>query len=386
MESTNHGEGPVAASKRRYIPLNDVLPPLETLVVAIEGSVDPDGVLGDWANNREKNTSFVALANEYIVDEAITLNPEAARLEDLLYRKSLGVVSKVRAARGVNRKNALLRSTTITILNGETISAADLQSELNEVTYMNEEADAFIEGLQEEVQDLKDALSEAQDSQNNPGGKIDAVSNRHARRKIQEVSEHANKALEFLSTYGLVAESLKVHTTSGKTFYIPFSDDAASENEDTVDLRVLYILDRYGVSDAFYHELAMLFSELPRSRAVKKARTDLNHTMQLTRIPGHEDAYRSFERSLCEQLSTMVSMNVLCTCILILACMQQIAQDATSFQPNQKIKVRISGDGAKFSRTSSFVLLSYAILMPVGRYLSGIGINLNVPVTQPETQ
>ncbi|KAL5508868.1 hypothetical protein EMCRGX_G004128 [Ephydatia muelleri] len=328
MESTNHGEGPVAASKRRYIPLNDVLPPLETLVVAIEGSVDPDGVcclsipnrvLGDWANNREKNTSFVALANEYIVDEAITLNPEAARLEDLLYRKSLGVVSKVRAARGVNRKNALLRSTTITILNGETISAADLQSELNEVTYMNEEADAFIEGLQEEVQDLKDALSEAQDSQNNPG------------------------------------ESLKVHTTSGKTFHIPFSDDAASENEDTVDLRVLYILDRYGVSDAFYHELAMLFSELPRSRAVKKARTDLNHTMQLTRIPGHEGAYRSFERSLCEQLSTM------------------IAQDATSFQPNQKIKVRISGDGAKFSRTSSFVLLSYAILMPVGRYLSGIG-------------
>ena len=99
----------------------------------------------------ERRISFVALANEYIVDEAITLNPEAARLEDLLYRKSYGVVSKVRAARGVNRKNALLRSTTITILNGETISAADLQSELNEVTYMNEEARMLIEVLQEEV-------------------------------------------------------------------------------------------------------------------------------------------------------------------------------------------------------------------------------------------
>ena len=79
----------------------------------------------------------------------------------------------------MNRKNALLRSTPITILNGEKISAAKLLSELNEVTYMNEEADAFIEGLQE-VQDLQDALSEAQDSQNNQGGKIDAVSNRHA--------------------------------------------------------------------------------------------------------------------------------------------------------------------------------------------------------------
>ena len=40
----------------------------------------------------------------------------------------------------MNRKNALLRSTPITILNGETISAAELLSELNEVTYMNEEA------------------------------------------------------------------------------------------------------------------------------------------------------------------------------------------------------------------------------------------------------
>ena len=82
-----------------------------------------------------------------------------------------------------------------------------------------------------------------------------------------KVSEHANKALEFLSTYGLVAESLKVHTTSGKTFHIPFSDDAASEN---VDLRVLYILNRYGVSDTFYHELAMLFSELPSFHHLSK--------------------------------------------------------------------------------------------------------------------
>ena len=60
----------------------------------------------------------------------------------------------------------------------------------------------------------------------------------HARRKIQEVSEHANKALEFLSTYGLVAESLKVPPLLAR----PFSDDAASKNEDTVDLRVLYFL------------------------------------------------------------------------------------------------------------------------------------------------
>ena len=109
----------------------------------------------------------------------------------------------------------LLSSTTIAIQN-----AAELQSELNESRCINEEADAFIEGLQDEVQDLRDALGEVRDLHNYLGGKFDAISNRHTRRKIEEVSEHASNALEFLSTYGLVAESLKVHSSSGKTIYI----------------------------------------------------------------------------------------------------------------------------------------------------------------------
>eukprot|EP00731_Ephydatia_muelleri_P011129 Em0006g23a len=41
------------------------------------------------------------------------------------------------------------------------------------------------------------------------------------------------------------------------------------------------------------------------------------------------------------------------------------------FAPDRKITVRISGDGAKFSRSSSFTLLSYAILVPSERYPTG---------------
>ena len=47
-------------------------------------------------------------------------------------------------------------------------------------------------------------------------------------------------------------------------------------------------------------------------------------------------------------------------------------QITAMFAPGQRIKVRISGDGAKFSRSSSFILLSLAILVPSGRYLSGL--------------
>ena len=51
----------------------------------------------------------------------------------------------------------------------------------------------------------------------------------------------------------------------------------------------------------------------------------------------------------------------------------QITADPAMFAPGQRIKVRISGDCSKFSRSSSFILLSFAILVPSGRYLSGLG-------------
>ena len=43
------------------------------------------------------------------------------------------------------------------------------------------------------------------------------------------------------------------------------------------------------------------------------------------------------------------------------------------FQLGDKIPVKFSGDGAKFSRTSNMMILSFSILVPQGRYLSGTG-------------
>ena len=43
------------------------------------------------------------------------------------------------------------------------------------------------------------------------------------------------------------------------------------------------------------------------------------------------------------------------------------------FQPGEKIPIKFSGDGAKFSRTSNVMILSFSIIVPQGRYLSGSG-------------
>ena len=84
------------------------------------------------------------------------------------------------------------------------------------------------------------------------------------------------------------------------------------DNSDSTEanLRVLYPLDRFGVSDKFYQELSMLFSELPKSNAVKQTRTELNDILDLIRIEGYEGAYRPFESTLCKHLSILVIVNI----------------------------------------------------------------------------
>ena len=43
------------------------------------------------------------------------------------------------------------------------------------------------------------------------------------------------------------------------------------------------------------------------------------------------------------------------------------------YQAGHTIRVKCSGDGAKFSRTSSFILLSFGILAKEANVLSGSG-------------
>ena len=71
--------------------------------------------------------------------------------------------------------------------------------------------------------------------------------------------------------------------------------------------QTLYLLDRFAVSDGFYHELSMLNESLPRSYLVKGARKDLNDTIDIQRLSGpYEGTYRSFKAALQTEVSKLV--------------------------------------------------------------------------------
>ena len=71
--------------------------------------------------------------------------------------------------------------------------------------------------------------------------------------------------------------------------------------------QILYLLDRFGISDQFYHELSMLHQELPRSYEVKKARAAISSNVELRRLPRpYFGCYRPLKQFLIDAISAEV--------------------------------------------------------------------------------
>eukprot|EP00731_Ephydatia_muelleri_P003916 Em0002g92a len=191
---------------------------------------------------------------------------------------------------------------------------------------------------------------------------VDEVSARHKKRKLAVLRNNAVEALSFAESYvwSDFRYALTLRTSSGESVSLPLSDDTAAqaELEETEVCQVLYLLDRFGVSDAFYQELSMQFeSRLPRAHKVKAVRTELNETVELIRIPGYDGCYRHVENAVCEEISRL------------------LVEFPTALKQGDRIRIKFSGDGAKFSRTTNILILSFSILHPQTRYLSGAEIN-----------
>lgn len=53
--------------------------------------------------------------------------------------------------------------------------------------------------------------------------------------------------------------------------------------------QILYLLDRFNVSDEVYHELSMVSKDPPKSYRIKNLRNELNCGIQLTKTPGNSE-------------------------------------------------------------------------------------------------
>ena len=78
------------------------------------------------------------------------------------------------------------------------------------------------------------------------------------------------KALWFAESFGFKLKSIEVESQSGSAITLPLctelqpqEDQPSSVDDSEITRATLYLLDKFAVSDEFYHELSMSYKDLP---------------------------------------------------------------------------------------------------------------------------
>lgn len=173
---------------------------------------------------------------------------------------------------------------------------------------------------------------------------FDSLSRVERKKTVKELHTKAEKALWFAECYGLIPDSVRFKSSK---FNEAIKIDLAQTPPqlDVTDKqkmkKLLYIMDRFCISDATYHELAMFSDEMPRQYLICQYRNELNKTFHIERTPGNiPGAYMSLQKDLSNFLEKL------------------------TMPVANKIQIKISGDGSKVSRISNFVVLSYSLVTP----------------------
>ena len=128
------------------------------------------------------------------------------------------------------------------------------------------------------------------------------------------------------------------------------SDSQSSQVE-----QILFLLDKFYVSDEFYHELTVVYEDIPRSYLIKQLKSDLNKVSHIESVPGmYPGAQCHFEELLTQHVRDHLSAN-------------------PEHNPNDAIKTKVSMDGARMSRTTNFLILSFCLLQNEDNAMSSKG-------------
>ena len=180
----------------------------------------------------------------------------------------------------------------------------------------------------------------------NPGKRIDNVSTPNRNRVVSRLKENLDKSLDFIESYGVLPRKVICETLDGKPCVL--NVDGTPQNTSYNNLppsskhevkSMLHVCDNSMISDAAYHEISMRVPSMPRSHHLIDCRNEMNSKFDVNRTPGMlPGSYMSLESELI-----------------------QICRE-TNPTTDEILKIKISGDGAKVSRVSNFLVVSFSVL------------------------
>ena len=313
--------------------------------------------------------NYIDLLNATVVDGWFALKRNNERMNELLRKKSSAAKSSYKKTSGRKRNELDSKTYSLCVRRGES-EVLDSYKEIeewrktyselaNEKKKMYEEMKKEINKLEEEITDLTDVNKELADyiealeqreSLKCQGKKVTEVGTKQKGRKLRHLKYKVQCALWFCKSFGLEITQVKLKDEKGGAHTLdwePTPTNGDYENlhkEDKKKLeQVLFLLDKFCVGDEVYHELTMITEYLPKSYLVKQLRGNLNKTYHIEQTQGkYPGAQINFTATLQEHIKELLNS-------------QPELQDDC-------IEIKLSGDGARMSRTTNFRIFLFAPL------------------------
>ncbi|VDI14468.1 Hypothetical predicted protein [Mytilus galloprovincialis] len=170
------------------------------------------------------------------------------------------------------------------------------------------------------------------------GKNVEAMSRTQKYRITRTLKSKMEKALWFAASYGLRPTGVKLLNSDGDPVSVPLGNSVPSDDIERMN-EILFILDKFKISDNAYHEIVMKTGDLPKLHSIVSIREKTNNTFAIHRTPGNTPgAYVSLKSELINIIKTR------------------------AFDQQDKIQIKISGDGTKVTRISNFIVISFAVL------------------------
>ena len=180
-----------------------------------------------------------------------------------------------------------------------------------------------------------------------PKAVFSGVCRQYQLKTLKQLKSRAECALWFVESFGLNVESIQMRDSDGIRHTMAYQNiDQISMNEKEILKKIFYLLDRFYISDAFYHEITAVCDGLPRSYLIKQLRSDMNMLCHIQRTPGAaEGAEVDVEQELKCAIHSIIAEN-----------------------PNAKhFSVKFCGDGTHVARSAGMCLMSFSVTSPGAR-------------------
>ena len=172
----------------------------------------------------------------------------------------------------------------------------------------------------------------------------------HKQKKIKIISKSIDRVLadsEFTCKHielcnGDTGQTVFVDNTGPKPVidYNP----APKDGKDSMVRKILYIKEKYNISNEAYHEISMTNLHLPSAYSLQKEAKQTNSKYVIEAIPGNAiGVQQSLEKKLTERLQHLLSCDA-------------------NLKGISKIQVKITGDGTYVSRNMHILVIAFTIV------------------------